>query len=444
MMMKRSLQRRLTVLLGVTILVSGLLSAIISFILAYAEAKEFQDDTLRQIALLVSRSTETFPENKGNIKEYASLALNDTESRIGVIHLPGDSRPSWLAENLSPGLHTIKTGDERLRIFLRKDLSGKITVVTQPTDTRDEIAINSALRTFVPLLFFLPVMAWLIMHIIRGQLVPVRNLTSHLDQQPTERPYPLSDKDIPDEIIPFVHAINRLLERVVKLIGQQRRFVADAAHELRTPLTALSIQVQNLQQAGSLESMKNRILPLQNGIERSRKLTEQLLNLARIQAGLPKAATVDVSSMSRNLIAEYLPMAEAKNIDLGLDETAPLTLSGVPENLRLILKNALENALLYTPAGGEITVRLLSSVDDRAGFEILDNGPGIPVTELERVFDPFYRLPGTTGDGSGLGLAIAMEAAASLGGRVILMNRLEGHGLVFRYLQGCKNTALIS
>jgi two-component system OmpR family sensor kinase len=232
-----------------------------------------------------------------------------------------------------------------------------------------------------------------------------------------------------------MHAINRLLERVITLVGQQRRFVADAAHELRSPLTALSIQVQNLQQAETLEKINQRILPLRDGIERARKLTEQLLNLARIQAGTARAATVDISAMARDLIAEYLPFAESKSIDLGLDETAPLTLSGAPENLRLILKNGLENALQYTPPGGEVTIRLLSSIDDGAGFEILDNGPGIPASEKKRVLDPFYRSPSTMGEGSGLGLAIATEAAVCQGGKVSFLNRPEGRGLIFRYLQ---------
>ena len=439
MMVKRSLQRRLTVMLGGAILISGLLSGLISFVLAYSEAKEFQDDTLRQIALLTSRSGGVLPENEGLRHNNAKTSLDDTDARINILHLPGEARPTWLVENLSPGLHTLRIGGERSRIFLQKDVSGKITVVIQPTDIRDELAINSALRTFAPLVIFLPVMAWLIMRIVRNELIPIGNLAGYLDAQPTDRPRPLPDKDVPDEIIPFVHAINRLLDRVVTLLGQQRRFIADAAHELRTPLTALSIQVQNLRQAGSLESMKERILPLQDGIERARRLTEQLLNLARVQAETAEPASVNISEMARGLIAEYLPMAETKNIDLGLDEVAQLILPGTPENFRLILKNGLENALQHIPEGGEVTIKLLYSNDDQSGFEILDNGPGIPVSELGRVLNPFYRLPGKTGGGSGLGLAIAIEAAACQSGSVSLLNRPEGSGLIFRYLQGAKS-----
>jgi len=436
--MKRSLQRRLTWMLGAAIMVSGLVSALISFMLAYNEAKEFQDDTLRQVAYLTSRSPGGSAADKEDSQNRVEPILNDKESLISIIQIPDDARPDWLTNDLTPGLHTVEREKDRLRVFLLGDPAGKMTVVIQSTDSRDEIAINSALRAFAPSLLFLPIMAWLVMRIVRKELTPVRKLASHLDEQPTDQPGQLSDKDIPDEIIPFVHAINRLLERVVNLMGQQQRFVADAAHELRSPLTALSLQIQNLQMAGSLESMRARIVPLQEGIERARKLTEQLLNLAKIQARATEAVTVDISELSRALIAEYLPLAETKAIDLGLLEEAPLALDGVPEYFHMILKNALENALQYTPSGGQVTIRLLCSAGNEAGFEIIDSGPGIAESERNRVFDRFYRPPGSPGGGSGLGLAIAKEAATYQGGSVNLLKRPDGSGLIFRYLQGRK------
>lgn len=433
--MRRSLQRRLTWMLGIAIMVSGLISAVISFVLAYTEAKEFQDDMLRQIAHLAPPGTNISPAVKGDYPKQINPILHDKESLIDVIHMPEDTRPDWLAKDLPPGLHTLQTGENWSRVFLSKGPSDNLTVVVQSTESRDEIAINSALRAFAPSLLFLPVMAWLIMYIVRSELTTVRKLAKNLDAQPTAQPLQLSDKDIPGEIIPFVQAINRLLERVTNLMGQQQRFVADAAHELRSPLTALSLQAQNLQMSGTLEDMHARILPLKEGIERARKLTEQLLNLAKIQARPADTTIVDISEMSRTLIAEYLPLAESKGIDLGLNEEMVLALEGTPGNFQMILKNALENALQYTPSGGQVTIRLLHPSDGIAGFEILDNGTGIPVSELTRVFDRFYRLPGSLGGGSGLGLAIATEAAASQGGSLSIFNRSDGPGLIFRYLQ---------
>ncbi len=444
--MKRSLQRHLSMTLGGAIVLAGLVAALASFNLAYFEAKEFQDDMLRQIAMLDVSDTGKFPLPKLPRRDVENVPISDLESRIIVIHLPRDSMPAWVhlprgagsawfAGELSPGLHTLGTGSGDLRVFVQDTETGERRVVAQLTEARDEIAIDSGLRTLIPLLLLIPLLVGLIVRIVRSELTPITRLSKSLDEQPADRPQAIPDDGLPDEITPFVHAINRLLARVNLLIGQQRRFVADAAHELRSPLTALSLQAQNLLHAGSLDAMRERVIPLQEGIERARHLTEQLLSLARTQASAAEASAVDVSMMARELMAERLPLAEAKGIDLGLEETAPLFVRGSWEVLRLIVSNALENALKYTPESGEVTLRLLS--DERGDIiEVVDNGPGIPISERERVLDAFYRMPGTGGEGSGLGLTIAREAAIRLGGVLSLHERHDGAGLVFRYRQG--------
>lgn len=432
--MKRSLQRRLTLMLGGAILLAGIVAAVASFILAYDEAKEFQDDMLEQIGLRAAREGRIRTPAGLPKQRRADSGLSDPESRISVFRLPDDPAPAWLKEDLASGFHTVEAEGGQLRVFVHRDFQSSATMVVQPTDTRDELALNSALRTLVPLVLLLPAMALLIVRIVRSELAPVSHLAADLDAQPADRPRPLSDAELPDEIVPFVHAINRLLVRVGELMGQQRRFIADAAHELRSPLTALSVQAQNLKQAATMADMQQRIMPLQAGVERARKLTEQLLSLARAETGTAEITAVDVSAMVRELIAEFLPLAEAKSIDLGLDETVPLTLAVAPEGLRLVLRNALENAVKYASEDGEVTVRLHADGADGI-IDVIDNGPGIPASERERVFDPFYRMPGAAGDGSGLGLAIAKAAADHLPGSLSLLDRPEGRGLIVRYRQ---------
>lgn len=185
--------------------------------------------------------------------------------------------------------------------------------------------------------------------------------------------------------------------------------------------------------ATSAEAMRARVAPLSEGIERARRLTEQLLSLAKTQAGGAARATVDVSKLVRDLIGDFFPFAEARGIDLGLaDEAGGCEIESEPETIRLILRNGLENALRYAPAGGEVSVRM-SNDADRIVIDIADNGPGIPETERERVFDAFYRLAGSGAEGSGLGLAIAREAATRLGGSLTLRAGPEGTGTVFRF-----------
>jgi two-component system OmpR family sensor kinase len=417
------------------ILLAGLIAAAASFSLAFSDAREFQDDMLRQIAKLSVISTVASSAQSTNTN---SGGITDPESLVSIYHLPGDASPSWLNGNLSVGMHTLDTGSGELRVFVHHGKNGIRTVVSQPTQVRDEIAINSAVRTLIPLLLLLPILAWLIAYIVRNELAPVMQLSRKLDEQPVERPQAISDDGLPREITPFVHAINRLLSRVNQLMSQQRRFIADAAHELRSPLTALSLQAQNLKSAGSLETVRERIVPLQEGIERAKLLTEQLLSLARAQSGEKADSDIDVSAMARELVADYLPLAEAKRIDLGIEEFAQLFLHTEPEPLRMIIKNALDNAIKYTPAEGKVTLRLLEE-DNNSVIEIVDNGPGIAAQEREHVFDPFYRVQDTTVAGSGLGLAIAKEAAIRLGGTISLHQVKDGSGLIFRFTKAINN-----
>jgi len=424
--MSRSLQRHLAHKLAGAITLLGTVAALASFAQSYEEAREFQDDMLQQIAVLSARHVPDLTA--------ADTAISDPESRVQVFQFPGGKLPTWMSGELAPGFHTLAGIDGDMRVYVHRTTQGQGTIVAQSTDARDEIAWNSALRTLIPLLLLLPLLVWLIVRILRDEFAPVARLTTRLDEQAADRPAPVGEGDVPSEILPFVQAINRLLGRVGDLMQQQRRFIADAAHELRSPLTALSLQVQNLRQIDSPEEMHARIEPLRDGVERARQLTEQLLGLARSQAGMDNEAMVDVSDLARQLLAEFHPRAEAAGIDLGLEEKARLSLRAAPESLRLIVSNALDNALKYTPAGGSVTLRL-----DRDGgsvlIEVIDTGPGIPETECERVFDPFYRVPGTQGVGSGLGLSIAREAAARNGGTVTLRSGAEGVGLVFSYRQ---------
>jgi two-component system OmpR family sensor kinase len=430
---RSSLQRRLTGILALAIVVAGLFAASASFVFGYLEAQELQDDTLRQIAALSAPNAADGPNDAPRLRTLPGVS-REYESRITVTRLPADVRPTWLPAAAAPGFHTLEDPDGALRAFVRNLPHGERIVVAQRTDLRDEIALNSALRTLVPVILLLPLLAWLTARIIAAELAPVRRLAQRLDAQSADVLAPLPVTDIPDEVSSFVSAINRLLERVNRLMGEQRRFVADAAHELRSPLTALSLQAQNLGNAESLDAVKERLAPLKTGLERAQRLTGQLLTLAKTQADAAERTEIDVPHVIRALIADFLPPARGRGIDLGMEERGKPTLVGSSDVLRLILSNAIDNALRYTPPGGDVTVRVATEGDD-AIVEVIDTGPGIPESERTRAFDAFYRLEGSAGNGSGLGLAMARDAALRLGGAVSLHARGDGAGLVFRYRQ---------
>lgn len=430
--MRRSLERELSRALGFAIVAAGIAATVLAFVFGFDQAQDLQDETLREIALRAAPSSGAKASDADSPKEAAA----DPDSRLLVLDLSAASRPAWLAADLAPGFHTLPSPAGTMRVYVRGAPGGRIAVA-QSTEVRRESAVSSAAITLLPLLALLPLLVWLARRITRAELAPLRRLAASLDAQLAERPEPLPADNVPLEVGAFVDAINRLLLRVSELIGAQRRFVADAAHELRTPLTALAVQAGNLAHAHSPQDQLHRIDALTAGIERARHLTEQLLDLARLQAGGAGAQPVDVSALGRDLIAECLPLAEQRGIDIGMEEDATLTLAADPASLRLIVKNALDNAVRYTPPGGQVTLRL-AKTQGRGVVEVIDTGPGIPPAERNRVFAPFYRPAGSAGAGSGLGLAIARDAAARCGGTISIDARAEPPGTVFRYTQSAQ------
>jgi two-component system OmpR family sensor kinase len=203
---------------------------------------------------------------------------------------------------------------------------------------------------------------------------------------------------------------------VRETLQAQQNFVADAAHELRSPLTALKLQVQAAERARDEQARAGAVADMAAGIERAIALVEQLLVLARAEGAQEGAAEpVDLEALARETVSELLPRAQAKGQDLGLAEGPQVVVRAPREALRLGLRNLVDNAIKYTPAGGRIDIALGPS-----WLAVEDSGPGIPEAERQRVLDRFYRVPGAGAAGSGLGLAIVKAVAERMGAQVVL------------------------
>ncbi|WP_018912740.1 HAMP domain-containing sensor histidine kinase [Thiomonas sp. FB-6] len=413
--MTSSFQRRLVLHLGVAVVGLGLLAAAAQFVLAWRELRESQDDMLRQVATLalLHPGHEMSTPGRGGIDDHDSL--------IHVAMLPIDPPPAWLGPVMTSGLRTLDTRAGRMRVFVQRQ--GPYTaVVAQATDARDELAWNGALRALLPSLLLAPLLIWLIGRGVRREFEPVVQAARRLEALETLQEPSVELRGMPAEIQPFVDAIEGLLGRTRELMRQQQRFVADAAHELRSPLTALALQARNLRHAKSLDEARLRLVPLEQGIERARRLSEQLLDLARIESGDAPSESVDLAALGRELLAMHFPIAEQRGIDLGMEAGHVPSVRSSARLLRTILGNAIDNALKYTPAGGEVTLRI-AALGDGARCEIIDSGPGLEPSEREEAFKPFHRMAGQEVEGTGLGLAIAREAAWRIGARISLHER---------------------
>ena len=423
--LKESLQFKLSFSLSVAILVIASLAGVFSFLSAFQEANELQDNTLRQVAALFDRQALA-PHLED---DHALPTAIDEETRVVVQHLgdgdhlqgKGDAASVLpLPSNLSDGLQTLEIEGEDFRVLVKTTTLGERIAVAQETGVRDEIASDSALRTLMPFLILVPILLLLVKDLVRKMFLPIASLSARLDQRTDDDLQPVPQEDLPSEVRPFAAAINRLLVRVGASMQVQRRFVADAAHELRSPLTALSLQAERLAAVPMPDQAQERLDALRRGIERGRQLLEQLLALAKAQSA-PDASTsaLSVRQVYRTVLEDLIPLAEARRIDIGMEGTQDATVWTNAFDLVTVVKNLVDNAIRYTPAGGRVDL----SVTTEKGYAILkiqDSGPGIQVDERERVFDPFYRTLGSDQIGSGLGLSIVKAVADRMGAEIRL------------------------
>jgi two-component system OmpR family sensor kinase len=306
--------------------------------------------------------------------------------------------------------------------------------VLQNEDYRRRRALRRALLEGLPIALLLPVallILWLIVSAASRSLRAVaRDVASQDERSPTE----LSLARVPDEIAPLVGAFNNLLSRVRSAFATQRRFVQDAAHELRTPMAAIGLQIENLRAHVPAGEATERFNQLEAGVTRAQHLIEQLLHLSRQDAPSQRSAAgerVDIEVLLRESVSQLMVLADARRVDVGFEGRTGAVVFAPAAELRSVFDNLIDNALRYAPEGGVVDVRL-HTVDGHAVVDVLDNGPGIPQAAMGRVFDRFFRVPGSAAGGSGLGLAIARTAAERHGLRIELRNRDDGPGLMAR------------
>jgi len=426
-----SLRNRLLVWLLGSVVVAGSVGAWFSYRNALAEANAFFDYHLRETGLLLRdqvyglAGTAAVPRGVPGYDFVVQVWTLD-----GVrIYL---SRPHTVLPGLTTlGLSTAETPDGRWRVF-GVEARGRIIQVAQPMHVREERAAQLALRTIAPFALLVPALGLLIVWIVGRAIAPVRRFGDVLRARPPDAPGPLQGDDLPDEVLPLVSGMNDLLARQQASVERERAFIADAAHELRTPLTALHLQVQALRDAAPGVERDEAVQRLQAGVERATRLVEQLLALAREErGGARQREPVAICSLVREVIEDLLPLADARDVDLGVTRADPVIVDGNRDALGVLVRNLLDNAIRHSPPGGQVDVSVESdaSAGPRALLVVTDQGPGIPPAERERVFDRFYRVPGAAAGGSGIGLALVRSIARHHGGDVRLDDNPSGTGL---------------
>jgi len=399
---------------------------------ALAQADVFFDYHLRQTALILrDQPVEYLLSQQIAPGDAAYDFVVQVWSLDGVrVYL---SRPhATLPQVTTLGFATVKTSEGRWRVYGVQALT-RVIQVAQPMSVREQRAAELALRTLEPFALLLPVLALLIWLAVGHALRPLERLTALVKARRVNALEPLGSAQLPDEVQPLVAALNELLERLNAALGRERAFMADAAHELRTPLTALHLQMDMLARASGDAERSAAMERLSEGVQRAIRLVAQMLALAREEPRSPSQyGPVGLEPLAREVVAELVPFADTRRIDLGLSSAQLLLVSGDREALRSLLRNLVDNAVRYTDAGGRVDVSVEAGGTPeapRAQLTVTDSGPGIPPEERARVFDRFYRRAGTTPPGSGLGLAIVKTIADAHGATLTLSTGPDGHGL---------------
>lgn len=422
-----SVQLRLSLSLSLVILVIALVTGVVSYLSSFNESLQMQDKALRQVAVLFERQHMALSYPRVN----TAIPDDDEESRVIVQYLAdGQNAPAAseagvpipLPPSLPDGLSTRVVGGEPFRVLVKTLGTGERIAVAQEIDSRDRDARESAWHSLLPFAILFPALLLVVADLVRRLFRPIATLAREIDERGEQELHPVDLAHVPFEVTPFVLAINRLLARVVQAREVERQFVANAAHELRSPLAALSLQAERLAAAPMSAVAQERFMTLQGGIERARNLVHQLLALAGAQAGAPAVnEPVSVKAVYRRVLEDLLPLAEIKNIDIGVvgEQDCLVMISEI--DLLTLVKNLADNAIRYTPAGGRVDLAVYPQ-NGGALLEVIDTGPGILGEHLERIFEPFYRVLGSNEEGSGLGLSIVRAIAQRNGARVAVDN----------------------
>jgi two-component system sensor histidine kinase QseC len=343
--------------------------------------------------------------------------------------------PATALGNNAPGYSDVIINEQPWRVLTRWDARHEFMIqVAEPLAGRERLARHIALKMLLPSLLILPLLALLIWLAVGAGLQPLKRLKQEVKQRAADRLEPVGMAGVPDEVVPLAQALNDLFARLQRAFDGERRFTADAAHELRTPLAALKTQGQVALRATDESERRTALENVLRGVDRATHLLEQMLTLARVdpETAATGHAPVELRSLAAEALADLAPLAHAGQIELALEEGPSCRVLGNPAQLAVLLRNLLDNAVRYTPAGGNVSLALQDEGD--IILEVRDTGPGIPEGERSRALERFYRVPGSGVEGSGLGLSIVRRIAELHHARLELSDNENGQGLRVRVI----------
>ncbi|MFM0724708.1 ATP-binding protein [Paraburkholderia strydomiana] len=454
-MMGASIRRRLMLLVLASIVLIWGIALVSSYRQATREVGEWEEARLAELAqilaLLDQRNLTTLAnaridvreEEKGGDPGASDLDDDDTLPRDALFQVRG-ANGEVLAG--SPQLHALRAwdlpvpsvsgarditlGGQRYHSFTLRDTAlGHTVRVFEPANTRSDLVSGVASRIARPTLIALPVLALLVWLSIGWSLAPLKVLSGAIRSRDVNRMEPVDIGRAPLEVRPLVDAINLMLSRLLNSLERERAFTADAAHELKTPLAAIKVQAQVALAEPDTALQRLAMERVVQAVDRSARLAEQLLLLARLDAHEKlSAGPLKLAMVAKNTLRANEFNAQQKNIRVWLTGDMRAEIDAEPVLIGILLDNLLDNAIKYGHSGGSVEVAV-SQAGDRVQISVCDDGPGVAPDDLARLTRRFFRATGNAASGSGLGLSIAARIAGHFGAQLNLAAGIGGRGL---------------
>lgn len=445
----RSIERYLLAWIMGALILGSLVIVLVTYLVTLEEMNEIYNADLKNVAEALGAYNHS-GRTQEQLAEQPPLVRTDVADPIEIVTITwtGAGRPVFSSDprvvipfGSVEALTQIRVGSEDWIVYTDVSANG-VAQAAQRSLARHEIAAEAASTIVPPMIGLAILVAGLMVIALRRGMRPLDASARELAVRSATSLVPIDTTDVPREIAPLVLSINELMMRLSVAISLQRRFLADAAHELRTPTTALGLQLQLLERAPDAVSRAEAMSELKSGIERSKRLIEQLLHVARSEPDGEafRRDRIDLADLVRSVVGTLSVKADHRHIDLGASVSPGVAVQGDLNQLTVLLNNLVENALRYTQEGGVVDVEA-GMHDGKPTLRVIDNGPGISDDERDRVFGRFYRS-GQSGchtadtEGSGLGLAIVRAIADRHGAIVSLHTGASGQGLEARVVFG--------
>lgn len=357
-------------------------------------------------------------DGTGQTLSWSSAGTRDAWTRSGLTNLPptaGLSATSLDGVAVHLATHPL-SGMDGASYWLQVAVSERLAALRH-----DELGDTFAISITLAAILSIALLGLVLFLLLRRQLAPIQRASQEAQLiEPREPWRRLGTDSIPSEIYPLVHSFNQALDRLEKGFELQQHFLADAAHELKTPLALLKAHLETGNGDPSL---------MLRDIDHMSRQIQQLLMLTEVsELGSYQVEAMDVTLVIEDVLSFLGPIAARHQVDLVSVGKRTQPLRGDRSALFVLLKNLVENAIAVSPAGESVCLFI-----NEGAILVLDQGPGIKPEYLTKLFQRFWRVPGSKHGGAGLGLAICLEVAKAHGWRLSVRNTEPGCQFALRF-----------